>query len=105
MTLKKRVLALTVSAFLITGASIIDFSSTPKPHQLQAHANVVKGTYESRLFSLSPYKQGHFGLRMYRQTQDTKYKTTILSILPTSQTDLITLLQTSPHRMLSADIL
>ncbi|USD63222.1 DUF3541 domain-containing protein [Vibrio sp. SCSIO 43140] len=78
MILKKRILALTVSAFLITGASIIDFSSTPKPHQLQAHANVVKDTYESRLFSLSPYKQGHFGLRMYRQTQDTKYKTTIL---------------------------
>ncbi len=78
MLLNKRLLILILSAFLVTGASIFDLNNSPSQHQLQAYANVVKDTYESKLFSLSPYKQGHFGLRMYRQTQDEKYYTTIL---------------------------
>ncbi|GMQ49311.1 DUF3541 domain-containing protein [Vibrio sp. 10N] len=78
MRLNKRILVLILSAFLVTGASIFDLNNSPSQHQLQAYANVVKDTYESGLFSLSPYKQGHFGLRMYRQTQEEKYHTAIL---------------------------
>ncbi len=44
-------------------------------------ANAIKRTYESELYTFSAFKQGHYGLRMYRQTQDQKYKGAIWSDL------------------------
>ncbi|GAD80816.1 DUF3541 domain-containing protein [Vibrio ezurae] len=40
-------------------------------------AETIKHTYEHDLFTLSAYKQEHFGLRLFRQTQDPKYLTLI----------------------------
>ncbi|WP_261874973.1 DUF3541 domain-containing protein [Vibrio rarus] len=40
----------------------------------QFEANTIKHNYEQGLFTLSPYKQTHFGLRMFRQTHDPKYQ-------------------------------
>ncbi|SEF63314.1 DUF3541 domain-containing protein [Vibrio hangzhouensis] len=77
----KGFVALIVSVFALTGASVIDLDTPPIQQQFQASANAVKETYESRLFTLSPYKQGHFGLRMYRQTQDAKYNNVVLGDL------------------------
>ena len=33
-------------------------------------AQLIKDTYESRLYTLPAFREGHFGLRMYRQTLD-----------------------------------
>ncbi len=42
-------------------------------------ANIIKHTYETQLYTLPPFKEGHYGLRMYRQTLDPKYKSAIWS--------------------------
>lgn len=39
----------------------------------QASADIIRQTYEQQLFTLSAFKEGHYGLRMYRQTLDDKY--------------------------------
>ncbi len=36
-------------------------------------AQLIRDTYEHKLFTLPPAKEAHFGLRMYRQTGDKKY--------------------------------
>ncbi|WP_423840890.1 DUF3541 domain-containing protein [Vibrio mytili] len=36
-------------------------------------AQLIKETYERELFTFSAFKEGHFGLRMYRQTLDDQY--------------------------------
>lgn len=36
-------------------------------------AQLIRSTYEQELFTLPAFKEGHFGLRMYRQTLDEKY--------------------------------
>lgn len=40
-------------------------------------ADLIKHTYESQLYTLSAFKEGHYGLRMYRQTLDSKYSAAI----------------------------
>lgn len=40
-------------------------------------AALLKATFESELYTLSPYTLGHYGLRMFRQTQDDKYATAV----------------------------
>ncbi len=40
-------------------------------------AQLIRDTYERELFTLPPFKEGHFGLRMFRQTLDEKYYATI----------------------------
>lgn len=42
-------------------------------------ADLVKRTYESQLYTLSAFKEGHYGLRMYRQTLDDKYSAAVWS--------------------------
>ncbi|MCQ1057963.1 DUF3541 domain-containing protein [Photobacterium sp. ZSDE20] len=42
-------------------------------------AERIRQTYESQLFTLPAFKMGHYGLRMYRQTQDPKYQAAIWS--------------------------
>lgn len=44
-----------------------------QPPTYQASADVIRHTYESQLFTLPAFKEGHYGLRMYRQTRDEKY--------------------------------
>ena len=42
-------------------------------------AQRIRDTYERLLFTLTAVKAGHYGLRMYRQTLDSKYQATIWS--------------------------
>lgn len=42
-------------------------------------AQLIRATYEAKLFMLPAFKSGHYGLRMYRQTQDNKYKAALWS--------------------------
>ena len=42
-------------------------------------ADVIKNTYESQLYTLPAFKEGHYGLRMYRQTLDDKYSAAVWS--------------------------
>lgn len=42
-------------------------------------ADLIRQTYESQLYTLSAFKEGHYGLRMYRQTLDDKYAAAVWS--------------------------
>ncbi len=42
-------------------------------------ADLIKQTYESQLYTLPAFKEGHYGLRMYRQTLDKKYSAAVWS--------------------------
>ncbi|WP_192891886.1 DUF3541 domain-containing protein [Vibrio bathopelagicus] len=42
-------------------------------------ANLIRTTYESQLYTLPAFKEGHYGLRMYRQTLDDKYSAAVWS--------------------------
>ena len=42
-------------------------------------ADLIRQTYESQLYTLPAFKEGHYGLRMYRQTLDDKYAAAIWS--------------------------
>lgn len=44
-----------------------------------ASANVIRQTYETQLYTLPAFKEGHYGLRMYRQTLDPKYSAAVWS--------------------------
>ncbi|MCE2593675.1 DUF3541 domain-containing protein [Motilimonas cestriensis] len=48
-------------------------TSTNTQHSFKQDAQLIKAKYEAALFTLTPYTFAHFGLRMYRQTQDPKY--------------------------------
>jgi len=63
-----------LSGSLVANALAVE--ETP-PLTYSQSAQVIKTTYESQLFSLSAFKEGHFGLRMYRQTLDEKYNPAI----------------------------
>ncbi|MDD9176521.1 DUF3541 domain-containing protein [Aliivibrio finisterrensis] len=39
----------------------------------------IRHTYETQLYTLSAFKAGHYGLRMYRQTMDPKYSAAVWS--------------------------
>lgn len=45
----------------------------------QQDADLIRNTYETKLYTLPAFKMGHYGLRMYRQTQDVKYGAAIWS--------------------------
>ncbi|NVD08495.1 DUF3541 domain-containing protein [Vibrio sp. JPW-9-11-11] len=44
-----------------------------QPSTYQDSADLIRNTYESQLYTLPAFKEGHYGLRMYRQTRDEKY--------------------------------
>ncbi|HEY5715991.1 MAG TPA: DUF3541 domain-containing protein [Psychromonas sp.] len=44
-------------------------------------AELIRATYEKILFTLPAFRAGHYGLRMYRQTLDSKYQATVWSDL------------------------
>ncbi len=48
-------------------------SAASGPDRFAATAARIRSTYDSAVFTLSPYRIGHYGLRMFRQTQDPRY--------------------------------
>ncbi|MEZ9591805.1 DUF3541 domain-containing protein [Vibrio breoganii] len=62
-----------ITALVCSGVAVYYFQQPTSSDAYRSAANTVKQTYEQELFTLSPYKQGHFGLRMFRQTLDPKY--------------------------------
>lgn len=63
------------------GHNIAPSPSVVAPISFQATADLIKQTYESQLFTLPGFKEGHYALRMYRQTLDDKYAAAIGSDL------------------------
>ncbi len=47
----------------------------------QYFADIIRQTYESQLYTLPAFKEGHYALRMYRQTSNEKYRSAIWSDL------------------------
>lgn len=71
--MKKQIVNIVVgmlSVALLLGAYAI-------PVTEKQDAAMIKHTYDSNLAELSAYQLGHYGLRMYRQTQDEKYKAAV----------------------------
>ncbi|GAD88927.1 hypothetical protein VHA01S_012_00430 [Vibrio halioticoli NBRC 102217] len=58
---------------LIIGVGFYWQSQSHAPASYRSSADIIKHTYERDLFTLSAYKKEHYGLRMFRQTQDPKY--------------------------------
>lgn len=54
-------------------------------------ANLIRTTYESQLYTLPAFKEGHYGLRMYRQTLDDKYSAAVWSDMARVASKLSTL--------------
>nr|WP_269809273.1 DUF3541 domain-containing protein [Enterovibrio nigricans] len=61
-----------ISIFSLIIMTACAFSSSP-----QQDAAMIKKTYDSNLSELSVYQLGHYGLRMYRQTQDDDYQAAV----------------------------
>lgn len=76
----------TRTALLLSSVLFIPFASLqaqPNPTEPAGNyastADVIRHTYESQLYTLSAFKEGHYGLRMYRQTLDKKYSAAVWS--------------------------
>ena len=54
-------------------------SSALAASSYEESADLVKQTYETQLYTLPAFKEGHYGLRMYRQTLDNKYAAAVWS--------------------------
>lgn len=54
-------------------------SEKSHPSTYQQSAQLIKSTYEPQLYTLPAFKEGHYGLRMYRQTLDAKYSAAVWS--------------------------
>ncbi|WP_260261083.1 DUF3541 domain-containing protein [Vibrio intestinalis] len=66
---------------LLLSLSIASTAFGQSSNQYKDAADILKHTYESELYTLSAFKEGHYGLRLYRQTQDPKYTAAIWSDL------------------------
>ncbi|WP_434361355.1 DUF3541 domain-containing protein [Parasalinivibrio latis] len=53
------------------------FTAHAAPFDAIQDAAHIKSTFDTQTLELSYYQLGHYGLRMYRQTQDPKYKAAI----------------------------
>jgi hypothetical protein len=54
-------------------------------------ADLIRTTYESQPYTLPAFKEGHYGLRMYRQTLDDKYSAAVWSDMARVASKLSTL--------------
>ncbi|MFL9778796.1 DUF3541 domain-containing protein [Vibrio cyclitrophicus] len=54
-------------------------------------ADLIRTTYETQLYTLPAFKEGHYGLRMYRQTLDDKYSAAVWSDMARVASKLSTL--------------
>ncbi|WP_194436408.1 DUF3541 domain-containing protein [Vibrio fluminensis] len=66
---------------LLLGFALSHNAYANTPSTYQESANLIKQTYEQQLYTLPAFKEGHYGLRMYRQTLDPKYAAAIWSDL------------------------
>lgn len=66
------ILSLTLSHSVFADTQSTDYKQS---------ADLIRQTYEQQLFTLPAFKEGHYGLRMYRQTLDDKYAAAIWSDL------------------------
>lgn len=71
LNMRQQILAFVLGLALLPGA----FADT----SYQESADIIKETYETQLYTLSAFKAGHYGLRMYRQTLDDKYAAAVWS--------------------------
>ncbi|MHC6529964.1 DUF3541 domain-containing protein [Vibrio proteolyticus] len=79
MLLKKLYLSFTASAVLFVSASALALNESQTTYQQSA--DIIRHTYETQLYTLPAFKEGHYALRMYRQTLDPKYAAAIWSDL------------------------
>ncbi|MCW8333847.1 DUF3541 domain-containing protein [Vibrio paucivorans] len=77
MSIKYACLALAFSTSLTLPTSLL----AAQADTYKQSAELIKQTYESQLYTLSAFKEGHYGLRMYRQTLDKKYSAAVWSDL------------------------
>lgn len=80
MGLFKRTLSLFIVLLLSSttaNAEIIEGGRTVPSFKQDAAS--IRHTYETQLYTLSAFKAGHYGLRMYRQTMDPKYSAAVWS--------------------------
>ncbi|KHD23675.1 hypothetical protein NM09_17245 [Vibrio caribbeanicus] len=69
--MRQRILALCLGLALLPTVYATDLN--------EESADIIKQTYESQLYTLPAFKEGHYGLRMYRQTLDNKYAAAVWS--------------------------
>lgn len=67
------------SSLLVTPAVLATSQTTEKQPNFAESAQVIRNTYEARLYTMPAFKEGHYGLRMYRQTKDHKYSAAVWS--------------------------
>ncbi|GLR74793.1 DUF3541 domain-containing protein [Aliivibrio sifiae] len=80
MVLFKRTLLLFIVlllSFTTANAEIMQGGKTVPSFKQDAAS--IRHTYETQLYTLSAFKAGHYGLRMYRQTMDPKYSAAVWS--------------------------
>ncbi|RTZ18131.1 DUF3541 domain-containing protein [Vibrio aquaticus] len=53
--------------------------ASPQSDSFATSADTIRETYESQLYTLPAFKEGHYGLRMFRQTLDPKYSAAVWS--------------------------
>lgn len=52
-------------------------SAATQTDNFAASAELIRNTYERQLYTLPAFKEGHYGLRMYRQTLNPKYSAAV----------------------------
>jgi hypothetical protein len=57
----------------------VEILPPPPPSEFPMIADDIRNTYESQLYTLETYEEGHYALRLYRQTLDNKYLPAIWS--------------------------
>lgn len=62
---------------LLISIHLCAYADEANRKNLKAGADLIKQTYEEQLYTLPAFKMGHYGLRMYRQTQEDKYTSAI----------------------------
>lgn len=70
----KKLIGLCLSVLLIHTPVV-----SANTESFEASADLIRNTYESQLYTLPAFKEGHYGLRMYRQTLDHKYSAAVWS--------------------------
>lgn len=53
--------------------------NSSQQQNFKASADIIRNTYENQLYTLPAFKEGHYGVRMFRQTQDEKYAAAVWS--------------------------
>ncbi|MCP3697846.1 MAG: DUF3541 domain-containing protein [Aliivibrio sp.] len=80
MVLFKQMLSLFIVLLLsLTSASAEIMQGEKTVPSFKQDAASIRYTYETQLYTLSAFKAGHYGLRMYRQTLDPKYSAAVWS--------------------------